>query len=79
MSCSTSRLTVAFVESVRRPGKYHDPFGLYLRVESTGRRYWEQRVTVGGRRRTLGLGSYPVVTLRAARDTAIDKGFISLS
>ena len=62
---------MAFVESVRRPGKYGDAFGLYLRVEPTGRRYWEQRLTVRGRRRTLGLGPYPVVTLPDARAAAM--------
>ena len=71
MARSTWRLTVDFVESVRRPGKYGDGFGLHLRVEPTGRRYWEQRLTVGGRRRTFGLGPYPVVTLRDARDAAM--------
>ena len=71
MARSTFRLTVEFVESVRRPGKYGDGFGLHLRVEPTGRRYWEQRLTVGGRHRTLGLGPYPVVTLPDARDAAM--------
>ena len=72
MAHSAYRLTVEFVESVRRPGKYGDAFGLHLRVEPTGRRYWEQRLTVNGRRRTFGLGPYPVVTLPDARDAAID-------
>ena len=66
------RITAKFVETVRRPGKYVDRYGLILRVESTGRRYWEQRVTVGGRRRTLGIGAYPVVSLAMARDAALE-------
>lgn len=52
-------------------GKYYDAFGLYLRVDSTGRRYWEQRITVAGERRTLGIGPYPVVRLQDARDAAM--------
>ena len=46
--------------------------GLYLRVDPTGRRYWEQRVTVRGRRRTLGIGRYPIVTLKVAREAALE-------
>ena len=72
MATATPRLTAAFVEKVRRPGKYYDTFGLYLRVSGTGHRYWEQRLTVNGRRRTLGLGPYPVVTLKAARAEALE-------
>ena len=39
MATATPRLTAAFVEKVHRPGKYHDAFGLYLRVSGTGHRY----------------------------------------
>ena len=69
---SRSSLTALFVARVRKPGKYYDTFGLYLRVRPTGRRYWEQRVTVRGRRRTLGIGRYPIVTLRDAREVALE-------
>ena len=72
MATATPRLTAAFVENVRRPGKYYDAFGLYLRVSGTGHRYWEQRLTVNGRRRTLGLGPYSVVPLKAARAEALE-------
>ena len=69
---SRSSLTAVFVERVRKRGKYYDTLGLYLRVDPTGRRYWEQRVTVRGRRRTLGIGRYPIVTLKVAREAALE-------
>ena len=72
MRRSKKPLTAAFVAAVRKPGKYYDGQGLYLRVYSGGARCWEQRVTILGRRRTLGLGGYPTVTLLAARERALE-------
>ena len=65
-------LTPRFIERVTAAGKFYDAFGLYLRVERTLRKYFEQRITVAGRTRTLGIGSYPVVDLDAARNAAIE-------
>lgn len=47
--------------------------GLLLRVSNTGARHWILRATVGDRRRDIGLGSYPAVTLATARDRAREK------
>jgi integrase len=65
-------LTAALVRSVKEPGKYHDGkgTGLYLRVEPNGSRFWVQRTTVNGKRREIGLGSPPIVSLVEARDEA---------
>ena len=71
MPSSRSGLTALFVDTVARPGKYYDLHGLYLRVSASGRRYWAQRITLGGCRRTLGLGCYPSVSLRVAREAAL--------
>ena len=55
------------------PGRYADnAHGLYFNVKDSGARSWVQRLVIDGRRRTFGLGPYPVVTLREARDIAID-------
>ena len=54
------------------PGWHEDGGGLRLVVEPSGTRHWVVRVTAGGKRRTLGLGSFPVVTLDEARDRALD-------
>ena len=45
-------------------------YGLYLQVKPSGARSWVQRLTIDGRRRTFGLGPWPVVSLREARDLA---------
>jgi len=44
--------------------------GLYLQVTPTGARSWILRATIGRKRRDLGLGSYPDVTLAQARERA---------
>ena len=55
------------------PGRYSDnAHGLYFNVKDTGARSWVQRLVIDGRRRTFGLGPYPVVSLSDARDIAID-------
>ena len=64
-------LSAAFVRTVTEPGRYLDGQGLNLLVTKTGGRCWIQRLTIGGRRRELGLGGYPVVTLAQARDQAL--------
>ena len=65
-------LTVRFIETVRDAGKYYDSNGLYLKVSRSGRRYFEQRITLYGKRRTLGVGRYPVVSLQEAREVALE-------
>lgn len=44
--------------------------GLGLQISDTGARSWVLRVMVGGRRRDMGLGGYPDVTLAGAREAA---------
>ena len=72
-------LTAAFVRTVGRTGVYGDGRGgrgLSLRVYRTvdGRitKTWRQRVRIGGRLTSLGLGPYPEVTLAEARGKALD-------
>ena len=72
-----SRLNFAFVKSVKHsgnngPDKYHDEHGLFLRVRASGSKHWFWRGTVQGRRRELGLGAFPYVSLADARDKALD-------
>ena len=44
--------------------------GLQLQVTPTGARSWLLRVTIKGKRRQLGLGPFPDVTLAQARERA---------
>lgn len=51
-------------------GKHGDGGGLWLNVRDGGSRQWFLRVTVHGRRREMGLGGYPDLSLKKARDAA---------
>ena len=44
--------------------------GLHLQIKDSGARSWILRVKIGSKRRDIGLGGFPDVTLRAARDSA---------
>jgi integrase len=44
--------------------------GLMLRITRSGSKSWVLRATVGSRRRDMGLGGYPGVTLAGAREKA---------
>ncbi len=68
------RLSARFVETIREPGCCGDgrgSGGLSLRVRRIARgqlsKSWRQRVTVDGRPRNLGLGTWPHVSVAAAR------------
>ena len=63
-------LTPAFVRNVSRAGRYCDGQGLYLVVRPSGSRGWIQRLTIRGRRTELGLGGFPLVSLKEAREKA---------
>ena len=67
-----NQLTATFCKSVTEAGRYHDGGGLMLVVKPSGGKSWVQRLTVNGRRRDLGLGSFEFVTLAEARDKAFD-------
>ena len=72
-----AELTAAKVRTMRHGGRvsheerHCDEHGLILRVQPTGGKSWVQRVTVGGKRIVVGLGGYPTVTLKEARETAL--------
>ncbi|MFZ4539313.1 tyrosine-type recombinase/integrase [Propionivibrio sp.] len=44
--------------------------GLALQVSDTGAKSWILRVMIGGKRRSMGLGGFPDVTLAGARESA---------
>lgn len=63
---------MARIKSLCDPGRYSDGEGLYLYIGKTGRKSWVQRITIDGRRRDIGLGGYPAVSLTQARNRSAD-------
>ena len=55
------------IKPVRYDRKVTDGEGLYLLVTPKGALHWRFRHRFAGKRKTLALGSYPVVTLEWAR------------
>ena len=71
------RLNFQFVKNVAHSGrkgadKHFDEHGLILRVRASGSKHWIWRGTIRGRRRDLGLGTFPYVSLGEARDRAFE-------
>ena len=64
------RLTVAMLRALSEPGRYGDGGTLFLNVAPSGSKSWIQRITINGRRRDVGLGGWPVVSLAKARERA---------
>lgn len=52
------------------PYRLSDGGGLLMIVKPTGAKVWIARVTVAGRRRDMGLGGFPTIGLRQAREKA---------
>lgn len=55
------------VENLSEPGTHEDGEGLRLAVKPSGRKSWVLRFQIGGKRREMGIGSYPEVSLKEAR------------
>ena len=79
MTGNSQGLSKTFVERVKKPGRYGDGrggFGLSLLVRPRAgggvRKIWAQRLTIDGKPVDIGLGPYPVVTLKEARDAALE-------
>ena len=66
------KLSATRVKALRNPGRYSDGDGLHLFVSKRGTKSWVQRITVAGRRRDIGLGGYPTISLAQARKRASD-------
>ena len=68
----TGKLSAVEVTRAKGPAVLHDGGGLYLRVSATGAKSWVFRFQLDGRRRDMGLGPYPDISLAEARGKATD-------
>ena len=66
------KLTALAARALGKPGRHGDGGGLYLNVAASGSKSWVQRIVIHGRRRDMGLGPYPAVSLARARSIAHD-------
>ena len=70
LDMSKELLTAHKVRSVSAPGNYCDGGGLRLIVTDRRTKRWELWISIKRRKRQLGLGVYPQVSLKEARDKA---------
>ena len=65
-------LSVQRIWGLTAPGRYFDGNGLYIQVTETGAQSWIQRLSIRGKVRQVGHGSYPLVSLAEARAKALE-------
>jgi integrase len=70
MATARHLLNPTRIEALKEPGRYADGAGLFLFVRPTGTKNWIVRVQKDGRRRDIGLGGYPKLSLAKARQRA---------
>ena len=73
------KLTDRRIRNLKTPGRHPDGETLYLVVAPSGYRSWIQRLVISGRRRDMGLGPYPLVSLAEARRRAQDNRALARS
>ncbi len=64
------KLTDVSAKAIKTPGRHSDGGGLYLNVSPSMTKSWVFMWVREGRRREMGLGSYPAVPLALARKRA---------
>ena len=57
---------------LKETGKYEDGGGLRLVIDRQRNKRWVLRLTIKGKRRELGLGSFPEISLETARNKAAE-------
>jgi integrase len=67
------KLTAKQIENLTAPGTYEDGDGLRLLIKPNGKKYWVLRFQLSGKRREMGLGTFPAINLKAARQNSSDK------
>ncbi len=68
----TGKLSAVEVMKAKGPAVLHDGGGLYLRVSGTDAKSWVYRFQIDGKRRDMGLGPFPDISLAEARAKATE-------
>ncbi len=60
------------VQPQEKQYRLSDTNGLSLRIDPNGKKYWSIRYTENGQRKSKALGVYPELSLKRAREIALD-------
>lgn len=66
-------LTIKAAKPTDKPNPLRDGNGLWLLVHDNGSKYFQLRTTLHGKRKLIQLGTYPKLSLSAAREMAREK------
>ncbi len=68
-----NKLTARLVETNKKPGLMNDGLGLYLKTKPSGAKSWvfRYRSPITHKKRDMGLGSFPIITLAQARQETL--------
>ena len=64
------KLTELKIINLLEPGRYSDGNGLFFRIKGSKSKNWLFRFTIYGNTREIGLGTYPSISLKKARELA---------
>jgi integrase len=64
------KLSAIAADKLTKPGRHSDGGGLYLNVSATGAKSWLFMWVKNGKRWEMGLGPYPAISLKSARERA---------
>jgi integrase len=65
-------LSAKKIEHLKKVGYHADGDNLYMQVTSSNAKSWIFRFSFDGKRREMGIGPYPEITLEKARESAIE-------
>ena len=60
------------IDKLSKPGMYRVDQTLYLNISRRGTKSWIQRIVINGKRHDMGIGPYPIVTVREAKERAFE-------
>ena len=72
LSSTLTDIRIRQAKPASNPYKLFDESGLYLIVTPNGGKWWRLKFRLGGREKGLSLGTYPEISLSAARDRRDD-------
>lgn len=65
-------LTIKAAKSKEKPYTIRDGNGLFLLVHPNGSKYFQLRITINGKQKPIQLGTYPELSLSAARQKSLE-------
>ena len=79
MGVVMNRLTDIKIKKISQKGRYPDGLGLFLNIGKTQNKNWTFKYTINYKSHEMGLGPYPLISLkdtRNKRDDLLEKRYL---